>query len=125
MSHVTGFNHVSVLVSDTGRALAFYQDLLGLPVVPRPGPGPAGAWLDLGRGQQLHLLELASQKRADTSRHGGGDYHFALYVDDLDAVMEVLTFAGVACIPSRSGRRALFCRDPDGNAVELVERSAR
>jgi len=22
---------------------------------------------------------------------------------------------------SRSGRRALFCRDPDGNAIELVE----
>jgi glyoxylase I family protein len=42
-------------------------------------------------------------------------------VQDLDAVVRVLAAAGIAFTESRSGRRALFCRDPDGNAIELIE----
>jgi glyoxylase I family protein len=123
MSRVTGLHHVSVLVSDTARALAFYHDLLGLPVVTRPGLGFPGAWLDLGQGQQVHLLELPGAGQGGHDRHGGRDAHMALFVDDLDAMLQRLEQAGTACTKSRSGRRALFCRDPDGNAVELVERA--
>lgn len=123
MIRVTGLNHVSVLVGDTVRSLGFYRDLLGLvPVQERPALGFTGAWLELGHGQQLHLLELDGAGRGDTARHGGRDYHLALDVTDLDAVIAALDFAGVAFTLSRSGRRALFCRDPDGNALELVER---
>jgi glyoxylase I family protein len=42
-------------------------------------------------------------------------------VTDLDAVQAALASAGISYTLSRSGRRALFCRDPDGNAIELVE----
>lgn len=124
MNLVCGFNHVSVLVTDTRRAVAFYHGVLGLPLVARPALDFQGAWLDLGNGQQLHLLEQPAQPRGDRERHGGRDYHFALYVTDLDALMDALTALEVAFTASRSGRRALFCRDPDGNAVELVERPA-
>lgn len=123
MSGVTGFHHVSVLVNDTARALVFYRDLLGLPVAARPDLGFPGAWLDLGAGQQIHLLEVAGVRDREPARHGGRDYHFALFVTGLDPVMAALDRAGVSYTLSRSGRRALFCRDPDGNAVELVERA--
>jgi glyoxylase I family protein len=53
--------------------------------------------------------------------HGGCDRHVALSVTNLDAVIAALQTAGVTFTLSRSGRRALFCRDPDGNAVELLE----
>jgi glyoxylase I family protein len=39
----------------------------------------------------------------------------------MDVLVTALETAGVAYTLSRSGRRALFCRDPDGNAIELVE----
>jgi glyoxylase I family protein len=124
MIRVTGINHVSLLVGDTARALGFYRDLLGLaPVRERPALGFSGAWLELGHGQQLHLLELDGAGRGMRAGHGGRDYHLALDVADLDAVIAALEAAGVAYTPSRSGRRALFCRDPDGNALELVERA--
>jgi glyoxylase I family protein len=32
-----------------------------------------------------------------------------------------LDVAGIPYTLSRSGRRAIFCRDPDGNALELIE----
>lgn len=125
MIRVTAFRHVSVLVSDTTRALAFYRDVLGLPPVPDRPPLPfPGAWLDLGQGQQIHLLELEATGRGGADRHGGRDYHLALEVADLDAAVAALQAAGVAFTSSRSGRRALFCRDPDGNAIELMERAA-
>ena len=118
-------HHVSLLVSDTERALRFWRDLVGLPVrEDRPDLGYPGAWLDLGPGLQLHLIELPSpDPRQGRPAHVGRDRHVALAVDDLDAWLARLDEAGIAYTRSRSGRRAAFCRDPDGNGLELVEAS--
>jgi glyoxylase I family protein len=125
MSRVLSLHHVSVLVSDTARALAFYRDVLGLPVDDsRPAMNFAGAWLWIG-AQQLHLIELAAEYPAGGSGgHGGRDRHIALQVTGLEVFAGRLEASGIEVSPSRSGRRALFCRDPDGNAVELIEVSA-
>jgi glyoxylase I family protein len=122
MGNIHALNHVSLLVSDTGRALDFYQGLLGLAVdATRPEMDYPGAWLQVG-GAQIHLLELPDPLRGATlPEHGGRDRHVALSVSDLDELMSKLEHAGIVYSVSRSGRRALFCRDPDGNAIELVE----
>lgn len=123
MTGIVRLNHVSLLVENTQRALAFYHGVLGLPVSQdRPDLEFPGAWLDLGMHQQIHLLELSSpDKGRRHPAHGGRDHHVALDVHDLDALISALENAGIAYTLSRSGRRALFCRDPDGNAIELVE----
>jgi len=118
-------HHVSLVVADTERALAFYRDVMGLAVEPaRPDLGFPGAWLTLEGGAQIHLLELPNPDPV-TGRpaHGGRDRHLALTVADLDALVAALDRARVPFTRSRSGRRALFCRDPDGNALELIERA--
>jgi glyoxylase I family protein len=124
MTNVIALNHVSLLVSDTASALDFYQGLLGLDVdESRPETGFPGAWLVVGAAQ-IHLLEIpAALTPAALPEHGGRDRHFALDVVDLGVVEAALVTAGIPYTFSRSGRRALFCRDPDGNAVELVETS--
>jgi glyoxylase I family protein len=53
--------------------------------------------------------------------HGGRDRHIALAVNHLTGLKQVLDQAGVAYTLSHSGRPALFCRDPDGNAIELIQ----
>ncbi len=122
MTLVSGMHHVSLLVADTERALGFYRDVLGLPVSSaRPQMDFAGAWLELGP-QQIHLLELPSPDPiTGRPEHGGRDRHLALRITNLDAVITRLDAAGIPYSVSRSGRRALFCRDPDANAVELIE----
>lgn len=119
----TGIHHAAVLVEDTVRALGFYTGVLGLLVDPaRPDLGYPGAWLTVGE-QQLHLMELPNpDPRAGRARHGGRDRHVALTVTALAPVAAALAGAGIPYTLSRSGRRALFCRDPDGNALEIVER---
>lgn len=122
MSRVLFMHHVSLLVTDTARALDFYHGILGLPVNDsRPDLGYPGAWLDVGR-QQIHLLELVlPDDNRPGATHGGRDRHFALIIDDLDGLKAHLESCGIDYTESRSGRRALFCRDYDGNAVELIE----
>lgn len=121
-AEIHGLHHVSLIVSSTARSLSFYRDLLGLePSAKRPDLGFPGAWLDVGE-QQIHLLELPNpDPTEDRPSHGGRDRHLALLVGDLAVVMGRLDDAGIPYSLSRSGRRALFCRDPDSNAVELIE----
>lgn len=114
--------HATFLVSDLARARAFYEGVLEMSVDPsRPDLGFPGVWYALGEGQQLHLMELpnpeAGLKRPE---HGGRDRHVALAVDDVDALAVRLERAGVTFTRSKSGRAALFCRDPDGNALEFI-----
>lgn len=122
MSEIVGLHHVSLIVADTARSLAFYQNVLGLELEPsRPQLGFPGAWLKLG-DRQLHLLELPNPDPvARRPEHGGRDRHTAVRVSGLDGFAQRLESAGIAYTMSRSGRRALFCRDPDGNTWELLE----
>lgn len=118
---ITDIHHVAVLVADLERSLAFYRDLLGLAVDPaRPDLGYPGAWLTVGR-RQPHLMVLPDpDAEAERPEHGGRDRHIALAVDEVEALAERLEAAGVAVTRSRSGRAAIFCRDPDGNALEFT-----
>ncbi|MCG6967505.1 MAG: VOC family protein [Chromatiaceae bacterium] len=124
MTKINRLHHVSLVVADTQRALAFYQDILGLTLDrSRPDLGFPGAWLTLGDGQ-LHLLELPNPDPVEgRPAHAGRDRHTAVLVADLAGFVARLERAGIGYTMSRSGRRALFCRDPDGNAWELVEQS--
>lgn len=118
---VRGVDHVSLLVAQIDRSERFYRDVLGLETVRRPDLGFPGAWLSLGGGQTLHLLELTNPDPVDgRPAHGGRDRHFALRVATTAPFAERLDRHGVVFTRSRSGRDALFFRDPDGNAVELV-----
>lgn len=122
MNNYHSLVHASVLVRDTAEALAFYCGVLGMPQEPsRPDLGYPGAWVQVGP-QQIHLLELPNpDPTTDRPAHGGRDRHIAIQVVDLDHLRNRLEQAGIAHTLSRSGRRALFCRDPDGNALEFIE----
>ncbi len=122
MSELCGIHHTSVLVTDLDRSLDFYCNVLGLEVdSSRPDIGYPGAWLQVGV-QQIHLLQLPNMDPVeDRPAHVGRDRHTAFSVTNLQVIEDGLLTAGIAFTRSRSGRRALFCRDPDGNGIELVE----
>lgn len=122
MNEITGIHHASVLVSDLTRSLQFYVDVLGIEIdSSRPSMPFEGAWLRLG-DQQIHLLQLPNPDPViDRPEHTGRDRHTALSVRGMEAVVSRLERASIPMTHSRSGRRAVFCRDPDGNGIELVE----
>jgi len=113
--------HVSLLVRDLDRARVFYEDLLGLQANPaRPELGFPGIWYRIGAAE-IHLLCLPNPDPVvGRPEHGGRDRHVAFQVNDLAPFRARLDAAGLPYSLSRSGRAALFCRDPEGNAVELI-----
>ena len=121
--HISEITHVSFIVADVQQALRFYRDVLGLPIDPqRPDLGYEGAWLQVG-AQQIHLLRLPNPDPVQgRPEHGGRDRHVAFHIDKLSELTAALDQAGIAYTESRSGRKALFCRDPDGNALEFIEK---
>ncbi|HHJ36155.1 MAG TPA: glyoxalase [Gammaproteobacteria bacterium] len=120
---VQGIDHCSLIVADTRKALEFYEGILGLELdETRPDIGYPGAWLHVGQAQ-LHLLEVPNPDSTESRpEHGGRDHHVALQVIDLTIIMQRLEAQGFTYSRSKSGRTALFCRDHDGNAIELVEK---
>jgi glyoxylase I family protein len=119
---IVALHHVSLIVSDTNRSLRFYCDLLGLTVdTSRLDFAYPGAWININATQQIHLLEVPNPELGLTRpAHGGRDRHLALWCDDFDALAQRLESANIPITRSKSGRPALFCRDPDDNAVEII-----
>jgi catechol 2,3-dioxygenase-like lactoylglutathione lyase family enzyme len=138
---ITGILHASFLSSDLAKSRAFYEGALGLRPSPnRPAMSYDGVWYDVAPNQQIHLLFLPNPeaglqrpahpqgvrrgckglKPQQHTQHGGCDRHVALAVSDLAKLVKRLDKAGIAYTLSSSGRRALFCRDPDGNALEFI-----
>ena len=122
--HYGGVAHAGVLVSSTSTALNFYTQVLGMedethlrnPELPFPG-----AFVRAG-AQQIHIMELPNPDPVSgRPEHGGRDRHVALTIKSLGPLKDALQQAKVPFTMSKSGRAALFCRDPDGNAFEFME----
>ena len=114
--------HASLIVADVTASLKFYCDILGfVQQQDRPDLGYPGAWLKIG-AQQIHLLQLPNPDPVSgRPEHGGRDRHLAFYVTGIETLNEKLAQAGIPFTRSKSGRAAIFFRDPDGNALEIIE----
>ncbi len=144
---ILGIDHVSVTTADIATSLAFYHDFLGIPVravgelsgeeieqmTGVPGARLLTADLDLGGGQVLELIEyvgLSEGKALPLERAGSG--HIGLQVDDVDGIHLRLLDAHVEVRSEPVtvteagdwfGARCMTVLDPDGVAVELVQRA--
>lgn len=114
-------HHASVLVQDLDRSKRFYEDVLGLlPAPDRPSKAFDGIWYDVGPGQIHLIVAEAAGEGSVPGAYPGRQRHIALKVGNLDALKDRLAKAGVATTASQSGRPVVFCRDPDGNILELM-----
>ena len=124
---VLGLHHAGIYVADLARSISFYRDAFGLEVAERLDFGSEHiAFLALGSAR-LELIEGGPGPRPGTAVVD----HFALEVDDLDALLERLRERGVTlvdqapiAVPALHGR-ILFCLGPDAERIELFAHDAR
>lgn len=121
MSDFVALLHASFLVADLKKSRVFYEEVLGLvPNPERPEMDFAGEWYDVGAAQ-IHLIcQPNPDPTSERPMHGGRDRHTALGVKNWDSLRARLDAAWLVYTLSKSGRRALFVRDPDGNTLELI-----
>lgn len=117
---ITRCLHTAILVSDLPQAEHFYGTVLGLPKVDRVLKFP-GAWYEVD-GYQIHLMvgEVPTLHNPDK---WGRNRHIAFSVANLDAAKAQLLAHHCPIQASASGRPALFTQDPDGNVIELNQRT--
>ena len=124
--NISGTHHVAIVTRDLVPLRHFYVDVLGLSVVGSIQRSDVNI-LFIGAGDTaIELVENASVDKAQGS--GSGWAHIALEVVDLVAAHAELLEQGIVFhIPPRDFpaqqpvMRLAFCKDPDGNDVELVQ----
>jgi predicted enzyme related to lactoylglutathione lyase len=108
-------DHIYYWTRDLGRAVAFYTEVVGLPLVRRDGD----EWAELDGGSVRLALHGTDAEDPPTSGT------VVLRVDDLDATRWTLEERGasfdayVGEVPGFA-RFATF-RDPDDNPVQIIE----
>lgn len=133
-----GLRHLALNVKDVPTAVAFYTTLFGMHVVWQPDA--ENAYLSSGCDNlALHQVSPISQT-SQTSRasqiptdalqteHNGQSLdHFGFVVEhstDVDRAAEILTAEQVPIIAAprthRDGSRSLYCKDPDGNVIQIL-----
>jgi catechol 2,3-dioxygenase-like lactoylglutathione lyase family enzyme len=127
-TQVRGLFEMVLEVADLAAAEQFYRDVIGLPVAARWGDERPAVWLGLGREGFLGLWPPASGGSvAIHGGRGGSHVHFALRLPlgTIDAVKSRLAALGHETEERDFGRgnRALYLTDPDGNVLELTERT--
>ena len=137
-----GIDHTAIAVGDTGKSLAFYRDRLGFRVAGgSENSGPEQARLNAVRGAHLRITSLRAADgpgiefleylaprngRAFPADERANDlvhWQTRLVVGD-GATLEELRRGPPVAVPSHElgFRRAIAVRDPDGHALEIVER---
>jgi catechol 2,3-dioxygenase-like lactoylglutathione lyase family enzyme len=139
---VRSFSHVGITVSDFHRAVQFYWDVFGCPLVgvadtppervraffgvDAPAPRCKIGWIRVPGGGVLEIFAFEpSQPPVTIPWNRIGLTHFSFNVRHLDRWYEYLQGKGVECVsrPERSprGHSFFFVRDVDGNLIELMD----
>lgn len=140
--NVRSFSHAGITVSSFNRAVAFYWDIFGCPLVgvadtppervraffgvDGDAPSCRIGWIRVPGGAVLEIFEFQPQQPAvPIPWNRVGLTHISFNVRNLRKWHAELTRRGVECLgqPERSprGHSFFFCKDFDGNLIELMD----
>ena len=127
---IAGLHHITLLVADVERSLAFYRNVLGMRLVKQTvnDDDRNARHLIFGDaearpGTLITCLEYPDLDEGTVGR--GSTHHFALAVeseDELAAWRDYLGSRGVAAteVMDRGDFKSIYVRDPDGHIVEIA-----
>lgn len=108
-------NHVSLVVSDLDRSVAFYQRIFGLPIRSTQTGG-----VNLAVGDAFVGIYQGGPNATPRIDH----FCFGFASFDPERTVRALESAGVAAESrDRDGVRQVYCRDPDGLRIQLQDES--
>jgi len=119
-----GLAHITLATRDVEESATFFRDVLGWHRIARPGNiGVAAAWLEIGPGCELHLVEDPEFEPSRFEREFGRHIAVTCPRAEFSGLKARLGAHGATLIePLRKTpfARFFFC-DPNGYIFEVVE----
>lgn len=124
--HTIGTDHMTVMGGEAASTIAFYRDLLGMPLVlEQPNldaPELTHLFFDTGDGRILTFF--VGEDRATRPHRGPGNVHhlaFSIAPEEFDATRAALESADYGFNEfDRGAFHSLYTQDPNGLIIELV-----
>jgi glyoxylase I family protein len=137
------FSHIGITVSDFNKAVKFYSDVFGCPVVgvsdappdrvrsffgvDGPAPSCKIGWVRVPGGGILEIFAFEPQQPREVKIPWNrvGLTHFSFNVRNTQKWYDYLVSKGVECVskPEQSprGHTFFFVKDFDGNLIEMID----
>ena len=122
-----GVHHLALICSDPERTIAFYQDLLGFPLVElfenRDYAGSSHFFFDIGNRNLLAFFDFPGLGLEPVPEGLGGVQHVAISVtpEEFEAAKVRLADAGIDYRgPDMGVKESIYFKDPDNIQVELI-----
>ncbi|MCX6460733.1 MAG: VOC family protein [Actinobacteria bacterium] len=126
-SNGRGIHHAALICSDVEQTIAFYQGLLGFPLVElvenRDYAGSSHLFFDVGNRTLLGFFDFPGLGLEPGIEAIGGVQHIAISVErsTWERLQARLDEAGVAYVgPDVGIPESMYLRDPDGIGIELL-----
>ena len=125
---ITGLDHLALVTTDAARAAKFYTEVLGFKETGRLELGHTGTIYFVSLGDvQIELFGTGDASAPVGAADSTGFKHLAMLVDDLEAECARLKAAGVTFTTEptviNDHLRIAFFLDPEGNALELMQKA--
>ena len=121
---LTRLHHLTLATRDVVASREFFRKTLGWEQIPRPGNiDIEAAWLDIGDGQQLHLLHIEGAEPSPFEAEFGRHFAFDYPLEEFAGLKERLVAQGAELIdPIRETPfERFFFREPNGYVFEVVD----
>lgn len=123
--------HTMLRVGDLERSIKFYTEMLGMQLLRRSENKEykySLAFVGYGDESDHSVLELTYNEGVTEYKHGSAFGHLAIGVKDIVRTCDEIRAAGGDVYrepgPVKGGSTIIaFVRDPDGYAIELIERA--
>jgi len=119
-----GIAHFTLATRDLRRTCRFFMETFGWRALDRIASAPAPvAWLDIGSGQEVHLIELTNFAPSAFEREYGRHIAVSYPADGFAELKKRLRDQGVEPVaPEREPfAERFFFRDPNGYFFEVVK----
>ncbi len=116
--------HFTIAAQDSAATAQFFQTIFDWPEVHRPANvDPTTYWLDIGKGQQLHVLKVDPFEVSPFEEEFGRHFAFFFSAAKLAEIRKRLAEHDIEVIPPirPTPFERFFFRDPNGYMFEVID----
>ncbi|GAA4428363.1 VOC family protein [Bremerella cremea] len=116
--------HLTIATADSAATSKFLQNVFDWPEVHRPGNVDLTTyWLDIGQGQQVHVLQVEGFEVSPFEKEFGRHFAFLFPAPKLAEIRQRLEELSVSIIPPirPTPFERFFFYDPNGYMFEVID----